>query len=137
MKPLYLKGTLTPDIPRYIMNIACRLSEEPGPYQYRLRGVNQYRPSYGLYADLESLTKWAEAHFAEVNVIKVNEKPNNYYAIIELTDPVCLALERADLIFTAGDAKAVERAIAHPHHRGPVEVAAIEKLGYLSGRKEF
>lgn len=138
MKPLYLKGTQTPDIPKYIKNIACRLSEQPGPYMYRLNGVNQYRPAYGIFADLEALAKWAERYGAELVTHRTNTQPGNYYAIIELTDPVCLALERAGLLWTQEDSKNLKTARwTNPSARTPEQLALMEKREYWQGRKEY
>lgn len=138
MKPLYLKGTQTPNIPKYIKNIACRLSEQPGPYMYRLNGVNQQRPYYGIWADLGDLAKWARRHGAEMIIHKTNFQPNNYYAIIELTDPVVLALERANLIWTLEDSKKLEDAWRFlPSARSPEQHAIVEKRAFWAGRREF
>jgi hypothetical protein len=88
-----LYGTTVIKFPKYIQkiieNITCT-----GVYTYRLRGVNQYRPQYGIYADMEKLIKWAERHCAECTVIKYHTMPNNHYVDFKLTDPVAYALEK-------------------------------------------
>lgn len=92
---LYKQGK--PNIPQYIRDIFENVTHT-GVYEYQLRGVNQYRPSYGIYADMEKIKAWAERHGAEVCNIRYITRTNNYMAIFEMTDPVAHALEKAGVL---------------------------------------
>lgn len=132
MKPLYKDNQ--PQIPAYIRKIACRLKETNRPYIYRLNGVNRYRPAYGIHADLEALAKWAELHYADMTIHQTNTTYRSpHFAVIELTDPVCLALERAGLIYTMADQELAKNA----HPQTEAEKAAALKRDRYMGRKEI
>lgn len=89
-------GDVEIKIPKYVQEIIknVKCPDATDAYRFRLVGVNPSRPSYGIYADMEKLKKWAERYYAECTVIRYNTTPKNYYVEFKLTDPVAYAFEQ-------------------------------------------
>lgn len=96
MSKIIMYGDVKITFPKYIEKIVenVKAPDSTEAYRFRLIGVNPSRPSYGIYADMEKLKKWAERHYAECEVIRYNTTPKNYYVEFKLTDPVAYAFEQ-------------------------------------------
>ena len=72
---------------------------EVGLYRYRIDGYNSIRPAYGIYADIEKLQRWCNAHICNnIENIVFHEERKNYYVEFSMYDPMVQQLENAGLI---------------------------------------
>lgn len=79
--------------PKYVEEILQNVHLTDMPHEFILYGVNQYRPSYGIYKDMEKLIKWAEMNFAEVEIVRYVTATNNYHVKFNMTDPTAFIVE--------------------------------------------
>lgn len=68
-----------------------------GGYLYRI-DMQKYQYPRCFGDRIERFAKWCEREYADVQIHRGVEKGWNTYAVISITDPVALALEKVDFI---------------------------------------
>lgn len=94
IKDFMMYGVTKVKIPKYMREILENVEVTQEPYGFILRGVNQNRPAYGIYKDMEKIKKWAEMNHAGCEVIKYNEERKNYFVHFHMTDPTACIVEK-------------------------------------------
>ncbi len=93
-------------IPKHVISTLKLTTALPRPYHYKIRGRYRYGRNATLSSDVARLIAWAKRNHAEARIIESNYRDRCAarqgkdidYIIIELTDPVCLALEKEGCI---------------------------------------
>ena len=94
-------------IPKYIQNMLPCLKPvfhnqgQPG-YTFKLYGKYRYGRNQTLPGDAHRLVEWARRNYADAKILELHQRDhydrrrgvNIDYAIVEITDPVALAIEK-------------------------------------------
>ena len=103
MKDTMVLGAGETPIPKYVQAILKNTKRYPAPYYYKVYGKHRYGQSQALVKDTERFIAWAKRCHADARILYTHRRDyrqrkrglGHDYCLIELTDPVCHALEKA------------------------------------------